>query len=231
VRLEPGSPAAHVREHHGLLAAAEKRVLVWLAERMPPAINSDHLTALGMVAMLLAGGAFALVPWWRPVLAFVPLCLALNWFGDSLDGTLARVRGQQRPRYGYYVDHVVDIVNVTALFAGLACSGLIGPALAVGVLAAYVAVCAEVFLATHVLGVFPLSFIGFGPTELRIVLSVGALAAIRTPVVALPGLDGVGLFDLGAVIALGGMAAAFTTSAIRHTRRLYRLEPIPRGAR
>ena len=105
----------------------------------------------------------------------VVFALLVNWFGDSLDGTLARVRNQQRPRYGFYVDHVLDIVGTAFLVGGMASSGYMNPLLALGLLVAYLLVAAEEFLATHVRHTFHLSFLGFGPTELRIILSVGAL--------------------------------------------------------
>ena len=117
----------------------------------------------------------------------VVLSLLLNWFGDSLDGTVARVRNRQRPRYGYYVDHIVDIVGALALFAGLANSGGMQPVIALTLLVAYVAAMAEVFLATHVTHVFRLASFGFGPTELRLVLAVGALGTrLRLPTCPLP---------------------------------------------
>src|SRR5688572_11567600 len=125
---------AHTREHGSVLAAVEKRALIWIAHRLPLWINSDHLTALGAVAMVGAGAAFAAVPFSRWALALLPVCLAINWFGDSLDGTVARVRNTQRPRYGFYVDHVVDIANAVVLFAGLAVSGLCSPWIAAGLL-------------------------------------------------------------------------------------------------
>jgi archaetidylinositol phosphate synthase len=151
--MAAGAVCAHVRENHGLLADIERRALVWLAERIPRRINSDHLSALGLSAMLGSGlsfAAFALTPWaaWGVVLS-----LALNWFGDSLDGTLARVRGHQRPRYGYYIDHVIDLAGAAFLMIGLAFSGLMSPLIAAAVLAAYLLVSAETYLATHSRGV------------------------------------------------------------------------------
>src|SRR5262245_18786416 len=108
----------HTREHHSLLAAGERRLLIAIARRLPPSVTSDHLTALALVSMLLAGPAFALIPA-TPAAAFLFVALlAVNWFGDSLDGTVARVRDAQRPRYGYYVDHVVDLTGTAALVAG-----------------------------------------------------------------------------------------------------------------
>lgn len=223
--------ASSIRVHGSVLAAAEKRVLVWLALRLPRAINADHLTSLGAVAMAGGGLAFWAASWDRRALWFVPAMLALNWFGDSLDGTVARVRGHQRPRYGYYLDHVVDIVNTAALFVGMAASGLMHPVIALGVLLGYVMLCAEAFLATHALGVFRLSFSGIGPTELRILLAVGALVAASRPVVSPFGWPPVLLFDVGGVVAIVGMCGAFAASAWRTGRALYMSEPLPGRAR
>ena len=227
----PLSASTHVREHGSVLAAAEKRLLVWMAHRLPARVNSDHLTALGAVAMVGGGAAFAAAALDRRALALVPVMLAINWFGDSLDGTVARVRGHQRPRYGYYLDHAVDLVNTTALFAGMAFSGLMHPLLGLSLLLGYVLLCAESFLATHAVGIFRISFSGVGPTELRILLSIGALVAIARPVVSPLGLGPVLLFDVSAAIALAGMVGVFAASVWRNARALYRLEPLPREAR
>ena len=105
----------HVREHRSVLAGAEKRLLIRLATRMPSRVNSDHLTCLALMAMAMAGAGYALLRWDIRAVWIVVIGLALNWFGDSLDGTLARVRRAERPRYGYYVDHVLDIVGTTLL--------------------------------------------------------------------------------------------------------------------
>jgi len=220
------TPGTHVREHRSMLAPAEKRLLVWIAHRLPRRVNSDHLTALGAVAMAGTAAAFAAAALDRRALALVPVMLAVNWFGDSLDGTLARVRNQQRPRYGYYLDHVVDIANTAVLFTGLALSGLCSPWTAMALLVGYLLLCGESFLATHALGVFRISFAGMGPTELRILLSIGALVAISQPVVRPFGLGPIALFDLGGIIGAGSMAIVFLLSTIRNTRALYRLEPL-----
>jgi phosphatidylglycerophosphate synthase len=218
-----------MREHRSVLAAVEKRVLVWLAERLPACINSDHLTALGAVAMIATGGAFAAAAFEPRALLLVPVALAVNWFGDSLDGTVARVRRAQRPRYGYYLDHVVDVGNATVLFTGLALSELASPWIAAALLVAYLLLAAESFLATHSLGVFRISFAGFGPTELRILLSVGALVALVKPVVTPFGLGQFQLFDVGGLIGAAGMFGAFVLNAARNTAALYREEPLRRN--
>jgi phosphatidylglycerophosphate synthase len=175
-----------------------------------------------------AGAAFAAASWDRRALWLVPVMLAVNWFGDSLDGTVARVRGHQRPRYGYYLDHAVDLLNATALFTGMAFSGLMAPVLGLALLLGYVLLCAESFLATHAVGVFRISFSGIGPTELRILLSIGAMVAIWRPVVVPFGLAPVALFDISAVVSLVGMAVAFGVSTWRNARTLYLAEPLPR---
>ena len=226
----PKPSAQHLREHRSVLAAAEKRALIWIARRLPPQINSDRLSALGLAAMVAVGGCFAtagLVP--LSVLGVVP-ALFVNWFGDSLDGTVARVRNQQRPRYGFYVDHVIDITGTAFLFAGLACSGLMNPGLSLALLAAYLLVSAEVYLATHTLGVFRMSFLGFGPTELRIVLAIGAVKAAFDPHVTIGPLADVRLFDVGGAIGIAGLLGVFCVSAVRNTMSLYREEPLPGGS-
>jgi archaetidylinositol phosphate synthase len=220
----------HIREHRSVLAGVEKRTLVWMAERLPRWVNSDHLTALGAVAMVGTGAAFAAASLTPLALLLVPPTLALNWFGDSLDGTVARVRKTQRPRYGYYLDHVVDVVNATFLFTGLALSGLASPWVAGALLVGYLLLAAESFLATHSLGVFRISFAGFGPTELRILLSIGALVAMIKPVVNPLGLGEFQLFDVGGLIGAVGMFGAFLLNAARNTVELYRAEPLNRNA-
>jgi archaetidylinositol phosphate synthase len=216
------SAITHVRQHNSILAAAEKRALIWMATRLPRWVNSDHLSGLGLASMAGAGLAFVRAAS-DPVAgaSLVVLCLLLNWFGDSLDGTLARVRDQQRPRYGYYVDHVLDLAGTAMLFAGLAASGYMSPAIAAFVVAAYFMVSAETYLATHSRGVFKMSMLGVGPTELRILLAAGALALINTPMVSPFGLGPIALWDLGGVIGAVGMIGAFMVSSARNTRALY----------
>ena len=216
----------HVREHRSILASGEKRLLIFIAERLPRAINSDHLTSLALAAMGLAGAAFAAARWDRRALWLVVVALALNWFGDSLDGTLARVRRVERPRYGFYVDHVLDIAGATLLFGGLACSPFITPSIALTLLIAYLLVSGEVFLATAVRGVFKMSVGGIGPTELRIILAAGAIALLHEPHPHLSiGTLTVRLFDLGGALAAAGLLAVFVVSVMRNASALAVAEP------
>lgn len=223
--------AVHIREYGGLLEVPEKKALHWLAERMPSWVNSDHLTLLGLGSMLLAGASFWMAQWNKYALIMVVVALALNWFGDSLDGTLARVRNCQRPRYGYYVDHVIDLVGTAALLGGLALSGYMNSLIGIGVLAAFALVEAEVFLATHVNQVFKLSTFRVGPTELRILLAIGTLYLLHNPWVHLAGNGPYLLFDVGGIVAIAGLLSAFVYSGIKNTRMLYRAEPLANRSR
>jgi archaetidylinositol phosphate synthase len=216
---------SHVRLQGSVLAGVEKRALVWMAARLPASVNPDHLSALGLVSMAGVGASFWLAgtaP--RVGLPMVVVCLFLNWFGDSLDGTLARVRNKLRPRYGFYVDHVIDVAGTTFMMAGLGASGFMDPALALVVLAAWLAVSAESFLATHARGEFRMSVLWFGPTELRVVIAVGALRLMAGGQVAVFGMGPYRLFDIGAVAAAAGLAIAFVANAVRNGVALYREE-------
>lgn len=212
----------HVRQHSSVLASAERHLLLSIASRLPRWITSDHLSALGLLAMAGAGASFCTVQA-DPVAGalLVVLCLLLNWFGDSLDGTVARVRNQQRPRYGYYVDHVIDLAGTALLFAGLAASGYMSPLVATLVVAAFFLVSAETYLATHARGIFKMAFAGVGPTELRILMAAGAIALISTPTVDVAGLGRVRLWDLGGVIGAAGMVATFVITSARNVHALY----------
>jgi archaetidylinositol phosphate synthase len=213
-----------VREHTSVLAESERRLLVRMAGGLPAWVNSDHLTSLGAVAMFGVGACF-----WAggTALWFVIPLLALNWFGDSLDGTLARVRNQQRPRYGYYVDHVLDAVGFAALVGGLMLGQHMSLTIGLAFLAAYYLLVVEISLATHARGTFKLAFLKIGPTELRILLSIGTLQLMRSDIVGLVGHRWL-LFDLGGAVAIAGFLIAFGVGALRNGIALYNEERLPR---
>ena len=215
----------HDRENNGFSAAAEKRLLIWMANRMPRWVNSDHLTLLGFFGMIFAGLSFWAASYNRMALVFVVVGLTVNWFGDSLDGTLARVRNQLRPRYGFYVDHMMDIFGVMALLSGLALSIYMSPVVAGGLLMAYMLLNIDIYLATHVFGVFKLSVWKFGGTELRILLAAGVLALAFRPEVHLAG-EVYPLFDVAGVVSMVGIFVMAVVSVIRNTMTLYRAETI-----
>jgi phosphatidylglycerophosphate synthase len=214
------------RDLRALTTKLEKRALLWLAARMPAWVNSDHLTALGLLAMLAAGGAYWLgghdVRW----LYAVNGLLVVNWFGDSLDGTLARFRDRCRPRYGFYVDHMVDMFGAFFLLGGLALSGYMSAPVAAAFLLAYYLLSIHVYLATYTLGVFQISFAGLGGTELRLMLIAGNALLIQAPHFRLAGHQ---VFDVAGALAAAAMTVTLMVATVRSTRALYRLEPLPAG--
>jgi archaetidylinositol phosphate synthase len=216
------------RIHTSVLADAEKRLLIWMAERLPAGVNSDHLTSLAGVAMVVAGLCYWIGPDRPAAMGTAVLMLALNWFGDSLDGTLARVRHHERPRYGFYVDHVLDALGILCLLAGFALGGFMTPLVAAGFLIAYYLLMVEIALATHAVGTFRISFWRFGPTELRILLAIGTLQLLRSPYVSVAG-ERLLLFDVGGVVAIAGLVFTFVASAIGNGRLLYRVSCIDRN--
>lgn len=213
------------RINRSLTAGLEKRILIALAERAPQWLTSDQLTVLGFFAQIGAGACYALAWNHRWLLAVGIIFIALNWLGDSLDGTLARVRQQQRPRYGFYVDHVVDIFGAVALMGGLALSGFVHAYIGIGMLVAFLVLSAESYLATYTLGHFKMSQGLFGPTEIRILLAVGNVALMRNPYATIMG-HRVLLFDVGGAISVAGMFLMALVTTAKHTAQLYRKEPM-----
>lgn len=231
-------PAAHVKQSQSaafqnatrvqdsLTASTEKRALLWLATHMPARVNSDHLTLLGFASMFFAGASYALAKWHAFGLLLATFFLAINWLGDSLDGTLARVRNRQRPRYGFYVDHIIDSFGAIFLMTGLAISGFVQWKIAMAMLVAFLLLSIESYLATYTLGIFHLSFAKFGPTELRILLALGNAVLWFRPNASVPRI-GLRLFDFGGIIAAVGMCGMAIFAAIRHTSQLYNQERLP----
>jgi archaetidylinositol phosphate synthase len=211
------------RANRSLLSSLEKKALTWLAHRLPEWVNSDHLTAFGFLSLVGVGLSYWYSRFSPAGLLLAILFFALNWFGDSLDGTLARVRKRQRPRYGFYVDHILDACGSVFVFGGLALSGYMSERIAVGLLVAYFLLSIEVYLATYTVGKFHLSFAFFGPTELRLLLIAGNVALLSRPLVALAGRQYL-LFDVGGAIGIAGIGIALLWSIVRHTTFLYRAE-------
>ena len=215
-----------IRLQQSFVAAAEKKTLAWLAERTPPWINSDHLTLLGFVSQCMAGVCYALARWNRYALLLGIVFLALNWFGDSLDGTLARVRNCQRPRYGFYVDHIADTFAAFFLMAGLALSGYVHPAIAFGHAHRLPdALDRGLPYQLHTRPVPALRTGSLAQPEIRLLLAAGNLALLRWPTATVAGTQ-LRLLDVGGAIGIAGMTLMLIVSAIRHTQTLYREEKI-----
>ena len=214
------------RQQTSILAPLERAALRALARRMPAWVNSDHLSLLGFAAMFLAGVFYAASgrnPMWLHV---VNLCILVNWFGDSLDGTLARYRDCQRPRYGFYVDHIIDTFGTMFIIVGLALSGYITERVAAGSLIVFLMLAINSYLAAYSLSIFKISHGKLGPTEVRLVLIIGNLILLNSPYTRIFGQRFL-LFDVGGIVAIIGMGTMLVVSSIKNTHALYKLEPMP----
>lgn len=214
------------RQQTSILAPLERAALLGLARRMPAWVNSDHLSLLGFVAFFLAGVFYAASGRNPMLLHVVNVCIFLNWFGDSLDGTLARYRDCQRPRYGFYVDHIIDTFGTTFVIVGLAISGYITERVAAGSLIVFLMLAINSYLAAYSLSIFKISHGKLGPTEIRLVLMIGNLVLLNSPHTKIFGHRFL-LFDVGGIVAIIGMAAMLIVSSIKNTHALYKLEPMP----
>ena len=212
-----------MRMQQSLLAPLESKCLAWLARRTPSWVHPDHLTLLGFLAMLLAGVSYAMARWWPASLLIVNLWIALNWLGDSLDGTLARARNRLRPRYGFYVDHIVDSFGALFLVGGLALSGYMSERVALALLLAFFLLSINAYLATYTLGTFHLSFWKFSPTEMRILLAIGNGVAFLRPTVGVFGARHL-FFDVAGAVAVACMLVVLAVSVVRNVRALYEAE-------
>jgi len=214
------------REQTSILAPLERLALRALVRRLPPAVNSDHLSILGLVAMLLAGGCYALSRYSALWFHAVNFCIFLNWFGDSLDGTVARYRNRLRPRYGFYVDHIIDTFGALFLILGLAVSGYMSERVAAAVLIVFMMLAINSYLAAYALGVFKISQWKMGPTEMRLLLIIGNVFLIYRPYTKVFGHRYL-LYDVGGVISIAGMAVILIFLSIKNTHTLYKMERLP----
>jgi archaetidylinositol phosphate synthase len=167
------------RIQQNILAAAERRLLTWLCARLPMWVTPDKLTMLGFFGAVLVGTGYALSTWGAAWLALSILGYGVNWFGDSLDGSLARYRAIERPQYGYFIDHSADSLANMILVTGMGLSPYVRLDIALVGLAGYLLMSIHTFLAARVLGEFRLSYLSSGPTELRLILiaiTIGMIA-------------------------------------------------------
>ncbi len=211
------------RFHKSFLADAEKKCLIRIASSLPDKVHSDHLTVLGFLGMVGAGMSYWLSSFNKYMLILAVFFLAINWFGDSLDGTLARVRNHLRPRYGFYVDHIIDAMGAIFLVGGFALSPYMSPAVAAGLIISYFLLSIEIYLATYSLGVFKLSFWKLGPTELRILIAIGTLFLLYKPKVTIAGQQFL-LLDVAGACAMAGMIVITIISVFKNTLTLYKEE-------
>src|SRR6266852_3591189 len=214
------------RQQTSVLAPLERAALRGLARRMPGWVNSDHLSILGFLGMIVAGVFYALSKWNPLLLHLVNLCIFINWFGDSLDGTLARYRDRQRPRYGFYVDHIIDTFGALFFIFGLALSGFMSERVATALLIVFLMLAINSYLAAYALGVFKISQWKLGPTEMRLALIIGNLYLLHSSHTHLFGHRFL-LFDVGGVVSIIAMGTMLVISSIKNTHTLYELERLP----
>ena len=198
----------------GVTGRIEKKALVWMAARVPAAVTPDHLTLIGFAATIACGAAYALAGRWPWLLLVVNAALALNWLGDSLDGTLARHRRHERPRFGFYVDHLVDAFGALFLVGGLSVSGLMTPLVGAALLVTYFLLAIQTYLAAYVIGRFKISWAGLGGTELRLLLAGLNVLVMLRPRVEVAGSSWL-VFDL---VGAGTAAALFVVSVVAGVR-------------
>jgi phosphatidylglycerophosphate synthase len=223
-----------VRIQTSILNGVEKRVLVWLAERQPRWVTSDLLTYIGVAGALVCGLGFALSSLDIGWLWLSSAGLVINWYGDSLDGTLARVRGTQRPKYGFFIDHSIDAITITMMCVGAGLSPLLRLDVALGVLAAYLIISVYTYVCTIVTNQMRLTYGKLGPTEFRLIVILTNTLFIYTPwhnlTLGVVGIE-LGLFDLVALAAILLMAILWLRQWLSDRRRLSRLDPLPASAK
>ena len=209
-----------------LLAKPEAAALTWIAERLPARVLPDHLTAMGVLAALGIAITYVLSNDGNGWLIAGAVLLVVQWLGDSLDGTLARTRKIERPRYGYYLDHLVDAISTALIGIGLGLSPHALLASGMLIVVAYLVLSINTYLETSVFGVFELGYGRFGPTEARLAL-IGLNVAMAAGVPLGFHLAGVGITVLDIVIwtIAGGMLLGLAVRAFRNLRVLSRDEP------
>jgi archaetidylinositol phosphate synthase len=218
------------RSKEFLLARAEGRVLHWIATRLPRWVLPDHMTALGVLAAFGIAGAYLLSNGDEAWLWAASALLVVHWLGDSLDGTLARVRGIERPKYGYYLDHLVDAVATALIGLGLGLSPWMLLSVGLLIVIAYLVLSINTYLETYAFGVFTLGYGRLGPTEVRIVLiGLNTLIALGVGLGFQVGGLGLTVLDLIGLGIAGLMIAGLTGRAARNLRRLAELEPAARA--
>jgi archaetidylinositol phosphate synthase len=230
--MAPDGPAQHDhrREPNFLLARFERRALPWLARRLPARVLPDHLTLLGIVAAFGIGACYVLCNEDAAWLWAASALLVVHWLADSLDGTLARVRKIERPRYGYYLDHLTDALATVVIGIGLGLSPYMLLASGLAIVILYLVLSINVYLETFAFGTFNIGYGRLGPTEGRV-----ALIAVNVALALGAGLDfrfeglGVSVLDAGVLGIVAAMATLLLVRTARNLRLLAAQEPSARA--
>jgi archaetidylinositol phosphate synthase len=222
----PPEAGSHERKSIFFLARFERWALPRIAAALPRWVVPDHLTFLGVLAATWIAVAYGLSNRSEAWLWAASFGLVVHWLGDSLDGTLARVRKIERPRYGYYLDHLTDAYSTTVIGLGLGLSPYMLLSIGLAIVIAYLVLSINVYLETHAFGEFQFGYAWMGPTEARVILiALNTLALFRPPLPFHVGVVGATVFDiLGAFLALA-MAFLLIVRVVKNLRRLAALEP------
>lgn len=222
---EPDHPQPSVRRVTGVTARAERMVLDWLAARLPAAMTPNHLTLIGIAGGFATGLGYALGSLSRLWLLLAVAGYVVHWFGDSLDGTLARRRGIERPRFGMFIDQSSDLVTVFCIAAGLGLSPWVRFDAALAAYAGYLLMAVMVHLRANVTGVYDIAHDGLGPTEGRLILvAITAIMFFIDPV-TMDRWGGLSGFDIGFIVIGVWCAVTFLREVVRVGRRLAAEEP------
>ncbi|MDH5642806.1 MAG: CDP-alcohol phosphatidyltransferase family protein [Gemmatimonadota bacterium] len=208
------------REMTFWLADPERRLLVATAKRLPKSIMPDHLSGIGVFGAALTGVGYAMSGSGTGWLWIASVGLFLNWFGDSLDGTLARVRKMERPRYGYYLDHMIDALSTAMVGIGIGLSPYVNLPAALVLVVVYLMLSINVYLESNTIGVFKMAYGRVGPTEGRIVLVLG-----NTALVLLGGLVNVAVVNAIVISVVTGMFVMLSVRVGKNLHYLASLEP------
>ncbi|MCR5276520.1 MAG: CDP-alcohol phosphatidyltransferase family protein [Bacteroidales bacterium] len=219
-----------------ILNGPEKKVLVWLAKRQPKWVNSDMLTWIGMIGAILIAAGYSLSTLDYRWIWLSSLGLFVNWYGDSLDGTLARVRNTPRPIYGYYIDHTVDGFNETLMFLGLGLSPYLNLYLALAMLVAYLQLTLNVSMNAHLRSEFRLTYAGLGPTEFRVaavilntlLIFVKPWREFEQVITVLGKTVYLHTFDYPGLVILAFLSLTLIRTVIRDAAYYAKIDPMPR---
>lgn len=214
-----------------IISKLEHRSLVWLARRQPRWVTSDMLTLVGMAGAFLTGLGFYLTRYSIDWLWLSSAGLVVNWYGDSLDGTLARVRNCQRPLYGYYLDHTVDCINEAFMFIGAGLSPLVHINLALMAFILYLFLTINVSINAHLKSEFRLTYAKMGPTEFRLLIIIANTILIAFPMLAtrtwpLSVIHGkLAPLDPLAVVIVAALAVIYLCTIISDARKYAKIDP------
>ncbi len=214
----------HRRVNDILLGPLERPTLKWLAAHMPAWVTPDTCTIIGVLGSILTSLSYVLTTYSSNFLWLASLGFVINWFGDSLDGTLARHRRIERPIFGFFVDHVMDAFSVTIIILGLGATKYVNFTIACLTLISYLLFSVLVFVRTSAIGEFKISYSKLGPTEIRVLTILLNIAMYFGGLQIVATFDRISFTPYDIIVALIGLLllSFFFVTATRDTISLAR---------